>query len=72
MKEVLIQFYMKLDATSSQVSKAIRCYNEKMSETEKLSIYENFMKEDSIIRILCVTDVMRLSMNILDVNIIIQ
>jgi hypothetical protein len=43
-----------------------------MFETKKLKIYENFMKEDFIIRILCVTNVMKLDMNILDVNIIIQ
>jgi hypothetical protein len=43
-----------------------------MFETKKFKIYENFMKEDFIIRILCVTNVMKLDMNILDVNIIIQ
>jgi hypothetical protein len=72
MKEALIQFYIKDEATSNQVNQAIRCYNEKMFETEKFKIYENFMQKNSAIRILCVTDVMRLDMNILDVNIIIQ
>ncbi len=72
MKKTLIQFYMKFDATSSQVSKVIRCYNKKMFETKKLNIYENFMKKDFIIRIFCVIDVMKLNMNIFDVNIIIQ
>jgi hypothetical protein len=43
-----------------------------MFEIEKLKIYENFMQKDFIIRILCVTDVMKLDMNILDVNTIIQ
>jgi superfamily II DNA or RNA helicase len=43
-----------------------------MFEIEKFKIYENFMRKDSIIRILCVTDVMKLDINILDVNIIIQ
>ncbi len=72
MKETLILFYIKVEATSNQVNQAIRCYNEKMFETKKLKIYENFMQKNSAIRILCVIDVMRLSMNILDVNIIIQ
>jgi superfamily II DNA helicase RecQ len=72
MKEALIQFYIKDEATSNQVNQTIRCYNEKMFETKKFKIYENFMQKNSAIRILCVTDVMRLDMNILDVNIIIQ
>ncbi len=41
-----------------------------MFEIEKFKIYENFMQEDSIIRILCVTDVMKLDMNILVMNIL--
>jgi hypothetical protein len=72
MKEALIRFYTKVEASSSKANQVIRCYNEKMFETKKLKIYENFMKEDSTIRILCATNVMRLDMNILDVNIIIQ
>jgi hypothetical protein len=72
MEKTLIHFYMKFDATSSQVSKTIWCYNEKMFKTKKFNIYENFMKKNFIIRILCVIDVMKLSINILNVNIIIQ
>ncbi len=71
MKEILIRFYMKIEASSSKVNSVIWCYNEKMFETKKFKIYENFMQEDFNIRILCVTNVMRLDMNILDVNIII-
>jgi hypothetical protein len=72
MKKAFVRFYTKVETTSSKVNQAIRCYNEKMFEIEKFKIYENFMREDFIIRILCVTNVMRLDMNILDVNIIIQ
>jgi hypothetical protein len=43
-----------------------------MFKTKKFKIYENFMKEDFIIRIFCVTNVMKLDMNIFNVNIIIQ
>jgi hypothetical protein len=43
-----------------------------MFETKKFKIYENFMKEDFIIRIFCVINVLRFDMNIFDVNIIIQ
>jgi hypothetical protein len=56
---------------SDSLSDRLR-YNEKMFETKKFKIYENFMQKNSAIRILCVIDVMRLNMNILDVNIIIQ
>jgi hypothetical protein len=42
-----------------------------MFETKKFKIYENFMQKNSAIQIFCVIDVMRLSMNIFDVNIII-
>ncbi len=72
MKKTLIRFYTKVEASSSKINQVIRCYNEKMFETKKFKIYENFMKEDFIIQILCVTNVMKLDMNILDVNIIIQ
>jgi hypothetical protein len=70
MKKAFVRFYTKIEATSSKVNQTIRCYNEKMFEIEKLKIYKNFMREDFIIRILCVTNVMKLDMNILDVNII--
>jgi superfamily II DNA or RNA helicase len=72
MKKAFVRFYTKVEATSSKANQAIRCYNEKMFEIEKLKIYENFMRENFTIRILCVTDVMKFDMNILDVNIIIQ
>ncbi len=36
-KKVLIQFYIKFDATSNQISKVIRCYNEMMFETKNLT-----------------------------------
>jgi hypothetical protein len=55
-----------------QVEKEIKCYNEKMSNFEKIQIYEDFSQFDFVIRILCVIDVMRLRMNIVDVNLIIQ
>ncbi len=72
MKKAFFRFYTKVKATLSKINQAIRCYNEKMFEMKKFKIYENFMQEDSIIRILCVTDVMKFDLNILDVNIIIQ
>ncbi len=72
MKEALILFYIKVEATSNQVNQAIRDFNEKMFETKIFKIYENFMQKNSAIRIFCVIDVMKLNMNILDVNIIIQ
>jgi hypothetical protein len=71
MKKILIRFYMKVETSSSKINQVIRCYNEKMFEIKKLKIYENFMQEDFNIRILCVTNVIKLDMNILDVNIII-
>jgi hypothetical protein len=72
MKKAFDRFYTKMKTTSSKINQTIWCYNKKMFEIEKLKIYKNFMQEDFIIRILCVTNVMRLDMNILDVNIIIQ
>jgi hypothetical protein len=72
MKEALIQFYIKIETTSNQINQTIRCYNAKMFEIKKFEIYENFMQKNSAIRIFCVIDVMKLNMNILDVNIIIQ
>jgi superfamily II DNA/RNA helicase len=72
MKKTLIRFYTKVETSSSKINQVIWCYNEKMFKTKKFKIYENFMKKDFIIRILCVTNVMKLDINILDVNIIIQ
>jgi hypothetical protein len=72
MKEILIRFYTKIETSLNKINYIIRCYNEKMFETKKFKIYENFMQEDFTIRILCVTNVMKFDMNILDVNIIIQ
>jgi hypothetical protein len=43
-----------------------------MSNFEKIRIYEDFSQLDFVIRILCVIDVMKLKMNIVDVNLIIQ
>jgi hypothetical protein len=43
-----------------------------MSNFEKIKIYEDFSQLDFVIRILCVIDVLRLKMNIIDVNLIIQ
>jgi hypothetical protein len=43
-----------------------------MSNFEKIKIYEDFSQLDFVIRILCVIDVLRLRMNIIDVNLIIQ
>jgi hypothetical protein len=54
-----------------QVEKEIKCYDEKMSNFEKIKIYEDVSQLDFIIRILCVIDVLRLKINIIDVNLII-
>jgi hypothetical protein len=43
-----------------------------MSNFEKIKIYEDFPQLDFVIWILCVIDVLRLKMNIVDVNLIIQ
>ena len=43
-----------------------------MFEFEKFKICEKFFKSNSNIRILCFTDVMKLSMNIIDIDIVIQ
>jgi hypothetical protein len=43
-----------------------------MSNFEETRIYEDFSQFDFVIRILCVINVMRLKMNIIDVNLIIQ
>jgi hypothetical protein len=63
---------MKTRKNVDQIEKKIICYNEKMSNFEKIKIYENFSQLDFVIRILCVIDVLRLRMNIVDVNLIIQ
>jgi hypothetical protein len=62
----------KLEITSIKSKKKIRCYNEKMSNFEKIKIYEDFSQLNFVIRILCIIDVLRLKMNIIDVNLIIQ
>ena len=49
----------------------IRCYNSKISEKKKTSIYKNFREVGLDIRILCATDAMGLGMNIIDINIVI-
>jgi superfamily II DNA helicase RecQ len=71
-KQTLIKFHVKTRKNVDQIEKEIRCYNEKMSNFEKTRIYEDFSQFDFVIRILCVIDVMRLKMNIIDVNLIIQ
>ncbi len=71
-RQTLIKFHVKIRKNVDQVEKEIKCYNEKMSNFEKIRIYEDFSQFDFVIRILCVTDVMKLKMNIVDVNLIIQ
>jgi hypothetical protein len=71
-KQTLIKFHVKIRNNVDQIEKKIRCYNEKMSNFEKIRIYEDFSQLDFVIRILCVIDVLRLRMNIIDVNLIIQ
>jgi hypothetical protein len=68
----LIKFHIETQKNVDQMEKKIKCYNEKMSNFEKTRIYENFSQLDFVIQILCVIDVMRLRMNIVDVNLIIQ
>ena len=70
--KILIDFYVTNEITSNQARIAIKCYNEKMFEFEKFKICEKFFKSNSNIRILCFTDVMKLSMNIIDIDIVIQ
>ncbi len=62
---------MKTRKNVDQVEKEIKCYDEKMSNFEKIKIYEDVSQLDFIIRILCVIDVLRLKINIIDVNLII-
>jgi hypothetical protein len=71
-KQTLIKFHVKTRNNVDQVEKEIKCYNEKMSNFEKIKIYEDFSQLDFVIQILCVIDVLRLRMNIIDVNLIIQ
>jgi hypothetical protein len=71
-KQTLIKFHVKIRNNVDQVKKKIKCYNEKMSNFEKIKIYEDFSQLDFVIRILCVIDVLKLKMNIIDVNLIIQ
>jgi hypothetical protein len=71
-KQTLIKFHVKTRKNVDQIEKEIKCYNEKMSNFEKIRIYEDFSQLDFVIRILCVIDVMKLRMNIIDVNLIIQ
>ncbi len=68
----MIKFHIETQKNVDQMEKKIKCYNEKMSNFEKTRIYENFSQLDFVIQILCVIDVMRLRMNIVDVNLIIQ
>ena len=72
MMKILIDFYVTNEITSNQTRIVIKCYNEKMFEFEKFKICEKFFKSNSNIRILCFTDVMKLSMNIIDIDIVIQ
>jgi hypothetical protein len=71
-KQTLIKFHVKTRKNVDQIEKEIKCYNEKMSNFEKIRIYEDFSQFDFVIRILCVIDVIKLKMNIIDVNLIIQ
>ncbi len=71
-KQTLIKLHVKIRNNVDQIEKEIRCYNEKMSNFEKIKIYKDFSQLDFVIRILCVIDVLRLRMNIIDVNLIIQ
>lgn len=71
-KETLIRFYKEAEDNLNRASRIIRCYNEKMSESEKKRIYENFRELNPDIRILCASDAMGLSMNIVDVDVIVQ
>ncbi len=70
-KQTLIKFHVKTRKNVDQIEKKIKCYNE-MSNFEKNRIYEDFSQFDFVIWILCVIDVMKLKMNIVDVNFIIQ
>ena len=68
----LINFYTKIKSNKNQIEKKIKCYNEFMFlEKKNLYIYENFSKIDFTIKILCFIDVINLSINITDVNIVI-
>jgi hypothetical protein len=71
-RQTLIKFHVQIQKNVDQIEKEIKCYNEKMSNFEKIRIYEDFSQFDFVIRILCVIDVMKLKMNIVDVNLIIQ
>ncbi len=62
---------MKIRKNIDQIEKNIKYYNEKMSNFEKIRVYENFSQFDFVIRILCVIDVIKLKMNIINVNLII-
>jgi hypothetical protein len=57
-KQTLIKFHVKTRKNVDQIEKEIKCYNEKMSNFEKIRIYEDFSQFDFVIRILCVIDVM--------------
>jgi hypothetical protein len=70
-KQTLIKFHVKTRNNVDQIEKKIKCYNEKMSNFEKIKIYEDFSQLDFVIRILCVINILRLRMNIIDVNLII-
>jgi superfamily II DNA helicase RecQ len=52
-KQTLIKFHVKIRNNVDQIEKKIKCYNEKMSNFEKIKIYEDFSQLDFVIRILC-------------------
>ncbi len=67
---MLDKFYKKSYRTNNVV--VIRCFNEFMSNAKKNKIYEEFVKSESNIKILCVTNAIELEMNISNVKIIIS
>ena len=69
--ESLTRFYREAGGNYTRACRMIRCYNSKISEKEKTSIYENFQEVGSDIKILCATDAIGLGMNIIDIDIII-
>ena len=71
-RESLTRFYREAGGDYTRACRMIRCYNSKISEKEKTSIYENFREVGSDISILCATDAMGLGMNIIDIDIVIQ
>lgn len=72
LRSTLVKFHIKARGDQNRAKREIRCYNSLISPSEKARIYEDFVKTDSSIKILCSTDAMGLGMNIIDVNIVIQ